>query len=80
MLLPWDRPVGEVSLTPTLRGPGESHAGLRFQGVCTRGLGMDDTHRPAKQGRGVHPPWSWKPQRPMEVGYPKVFIRLKVLV
>ena len=41
---------------------------------------MDDTHRPAKQGRGVHPPWSWKPQRPMEVGYPKVFIRLKVYI
>ena len=35
-------------------------------------------HRPAKQGWGVYPPWSWKPQRPMEVGYPKVFIRLKV--
>ena len=35
-------------------------------------------HRPAKQGRGVHPPWPLKPQRPMEVGYPKVFIRLKV--
>ena len=30
--------------------------------------------------RGVHPPWSWKPQRPMEVGYPKVFIRLKVYI
>ena len=39
-----------------------------------------DTHRPAKQERGVHPPWSWKPQSPMEVGHPKVFIRLKVSI
>ena len=30
--------------------------------------------------RDVHPPWSWKHQCPMDVGSPKVIIRLKVLI
>ena len=32
-----------------------------------------DTHLPSlARVRDVHPPWSWKPQRPIEVGDPKV--------
>ena len=40
---------------------------------------MDDTHLPSfAEDRDVHPPWSCKHQRPVEVGSPKVIIRLKV--
>ena len=27
--------------------------------------------------RDVHPPWSWKPKRPMEVGSPKVISQVE---
>ena len=40
---------------------------------------VDDTHLPSlAEDRDVHPPSSWKHQVPMEVGSPKVIIRLKV--
>ena len=37
------------------------------------------THLPSLvRVSNANPPWSWKPQRPVEVGSPKVIIRLKV--
>ena len=45
----------------------------------TEGMTKSYTHLSSlAEDRDVHPPWSWKHQRPIQVGSPKVIIRLKV--
>ena len=65
---------------PTVRSDDRPRTQIIGMHTVPRHEHWDDTHRPARQGRGVHPPWSWKRQRPMEVGYSKVFLWLKVFV
>ena len=60
---------------------GRSRGGVSLPGPRMRARPdtWDDTHLPSlAEGWDVHPPWSWKRQRPMEFGSPKVIIRLKV--